>query len=400
MTQNTLSIVLATDRGEGLEPITLHRPRAALPFGGKYRVLDFVLTNCLHSGLRRVLVLTQYKSQSLLDHLRDGWSIYNPELGEFVTSVPPQMRTGQGWYTGSADAIWQNRYLLDGSAATNVLVAAGDRVYRMDYAAMLDFHKRNGADVTIGCATVGAADASRYCSIDAGDDDRVESFHRHGARSDAPMLACMGVYAFTMPALLAALEQDSTRSDSRHDIDEDVVARLVQAGNVYAYRFGGKAGRVSQDRYFGDLGSIDAYFRANLELLEPAPKLDLYQRNWPIRTYAGQGPPARTVASTTGNEGIFVNCMVAGGVVITGGAVSHSILFANVRVDDHATVERCILFDDVRIGAGAQLRNCLVDKGVRIPPGEQIGFDAGRDRARFKVSEDGVVVVPQGWQPA
>ena len=209
----------------------------------------------------------------------------------------------------------------------------------------------------------------------------------------------MGVYAFSIPALLAALEEDSRRSESRHDIDEDVVARLVNAGNVYAYRFGGKAGRVSQDRYFGDLGSLDAYFRANLELLEPSPRLNLYQRDWPIRTYAGQGPPARTVASTTGNEGIFVNCMVAGGVVISGGAVSHSILFANVHVDDHATVERCILFDDVHVGAGAQLRNCLVDKGVQIPPGAKIGFEPARDRELFTVSEGGVVVVPQGWQP-
>ena len=398
MIENTLSIVLATERGEGLEAITAQRPRAALPFGGKYRVIDFVLSNCLHSGLRRVMVLTQYKSQSLLEHLRDAWSIYNPELGEYITSVPPQMRTGEGWYQGSADAIWQNRFLLERSAASDVLVAAGDRVYRMDYAAMLRSHRRSGADVTIGCADIGAADAGRYCTIEAGDDERVERFHDRNTRGEGAALACMGVYAFTMPALVAALEEDSARAESRHDIDQDVVSRLIDSGKVYAYRFGGRTGRVTQDRYFGDLGSIDTYFRANIELLEPAPRLDLYQRDWTIRTYTGQGPPARTVASASGNEGIFVNCMVAGAVVISGGAVSHSLLFANVHVDDHATVERCILFDDVRVGAGAELRNCIVDKGVRIPPGDRIGFDARRDRERFTVSEGGVVVVPQGWR--
>jgi len=209
----------------------------------------------------------------------------------------------------------------------------------------------------------------------------------------------MGVYAFTMQALLAALEEDSRRTESLHDIDQDVVARLVEHGTVYAYRFGGKAGRVSQDRYFGDLGDIDAYFRANLELLEPVPQLDLYQRDWPIRTYTGQGPPARTVASASGNEGIFVNSIVAGGVVITGGAVAHSILFPNVQVHDHATVERSILFDDVHVGAAAELRNCIIDKGVRVPPGCRIGFDRRQDRERFPVSEGGIAVVPQGWQP-
>ena len=402
MIDKTLSIVLATERGDGLDPITVQRPRAALPFGGKYRVIDFVLTNCLHSGLRRVIVLTQYRSQSLHEHLRDGWSVFNPEIGEYVTAVPPQMRTGEAWYQGSADAVWQNRFLLDRSGAEHVLVAGGDRVYRMDYAALLEAHRRSGADVTIGCATVGAADAGRYCTIDTADDDRVASFAPPTPRApgdDTPALACMGVYAFTMPALLEALEADSRRGDSLHDIDQDVVARLVGEGRVYAYRFGGKAGRVSQDRYFGDLGDIDAFFRANLELLEPVPQLDLYQRDWPIRTYTGQGPPARTVASASGNEGIFVNSIVAGGVVITGGAVSHSILFPNVQVDDHATVERSILFDDVHVGAGAELRNCIIDKGVRVPPEYRIGFDRRLDRERFPVSEGGVAVVPQGWQP-
>ena len=398
----TLTIVLATERGNGLDPITVQRPLAALPFGGNYRVIDFVLTNCLHSGLRQVMVLTQYKSQSLHEHLRNGWSVFNPEIGEYITSVPPQMRTGEGWYQGSADAIWQNRFLLDRSAATNVLVASGDRVYRMDYAALLDFHTQHGAAVTIGCAQVGAADAARYCTIETAAEERVVAFHPATTREPgqtARALACMSVYAFTMPTLLAALESDHRNIESLHDIDQDVVARLVADGGVYAYRFGGKTGRVSQDRYFGDLGGLDAYFRANLELLEPVPPLDLYQSDWPIRSYTGQGPPARTVASPTGNEGIFVNSIVAAGVVISGGAVAHSILFPNVRVDDHATVERAILFDDVHVGAGAELRNCIVDKGVHIPPGVRIGFDKQGDRQHFTVSDGGVVVVPQGWQP-
>ena len=404
MSSDTLILILAQDRGEGLDALTYHRTKAAVPFGGKYRVIDFTLANCLHSGLRQVLVLTQYKSHSLQKHLRDGWSIFNPELGEFITPVPPQMREGQDWYRGPFDAIRQNRYLIERNRARHVLVLQGDAIYRMDYAELVRAHQETGAAVTVATRTVTPRSAGRQARVvlAAQEQEQIQALlppERPSAEAEldpsAPeMLETMGVYLFEKTALLAALARYERGITADTDLALDVIAPLLAEQSVRAYRFGQARGRVTPDRYWCDLGSIDAYYQANMALLRATPPLDLYQPNWIIHTYQGQHPPARTVPGPqSGTEGVFVNSMLAAGTVISGGGVNHSILFPQVRVEDGAIVEASILFQGVSVGAGAQLRNCIVEKEVVIAPGEQIGLDARRDRERFFVSPEGIVVV-------
>jgi glucose-1-phosphate adenylyltransferase len=408
MPTETLILVLAIDRGTGPDPLTEHRTKAAVPFGGKYRVIDFTLANCLHSGLRQVLVLTQYKSHSLHKHLRDGWSIFNPELREFITPVPPQMRESQEWYAGPFDAIRQNRYLIERSHARQILVLDGGAVYRMDYAELVRAHVESSAEITVAVRAVNGRGSGTQARVDLTDGERIsgvrwpitsETGDAAQPSSTREQLETMGVYVFDRRFLLEAMD----RSDQipGHSVDRvdrdlavDVIAPLASAHRVIAYRFGQERGRVTPDRYWCDLASIDAYYQANMALLRADPPLDLYQTDWNIHTYQGQYPPARTVpGATSGNEGIFVNSMLASGTVISGGGVNHSVLFPRVRVDDGAIVEASILFSGVVVGQGAHLRNCIVEKDVAIPPRTRIGLDLKSDRERFTVSEQGVVVV-------
>jgi glucose-1-phosphate adenylyltransferase len=404
MLDQTLTIVLAGGAGSRLHPLTQDRAKPAVPFGGKYRVIDFTLANCLHSGLRRVLVLTQYKSLSLQKHLRDGWSIFNPELGEFITTVPPQMRTGDRWYGGTADAVFQNLYLLERSGAKYVLILSGDHVYRMDYAAMIRKHAEKQAGMTIASMEVPLAQAAQFGIMSVAEDGRITGFVEKPSEPTAipgqpqSALASMGIYVFSMDVLLDALRADAVRADSAHDFGKDLIPALIGTEAVYAYRFGEAGGRVTQDRYWRDVGTLDSYYEANMDLLEPIPPIDLYQPDWPIRTYQPQHPPARTVPGADGSEGIFINSIAGGGVVVAGGSVQHSILFPQVFVDDEALVRDSILFNGVRVGKYAKLQRCIVDKNVVIPDGEEIGVDRKRDAARFTVTEKGVVVVPKGYR--
>jgi len=400
MPSQTLTLVDAAARGVGLDPLTQHRPKAAVPFAGKFRVIDFTLANCLHSGLRRILVLTQYKSHSLHKHLRDGWSVFNPELGEFITPIPPQMREGQTWYAGGVDAIYQNRYLLERSRATDVLLLAGDLIYRMDYAELIRAHRETGADVTVATRPGSAAAGLVELTLDA--EDRVLGVaDPAAARPDTgqvqAVMTAMGVCVMNKALLLEALDRASSEAHPERDLWRDLVGPLAKTRRVMAYRFGETRGRVTPDRYWCDLNGIDAYYQANMALLEADPTLDLYQEDWNIRTHQGQYPPARTVPGRSGTEGIFVNSMLAAGTVISGGGVSHSVLFPRVRVRDGAIVDAAILFDGVQVGEGAHLRNCIVEKDVVIPQGAQIGFDLKADRERFCLSERGVAVVPKGY---
>lgn len=404
MQDDTLTIILAGGSGTRLFPLTKDRAKPAVPFGGKYRIIDFCLTNCLHSDLRRILVLTQYKSHSLQKHLRDGWSIFNPELGEYVTTVPPQMRRGEDWYQGTADAIYQNRYMLERSGAKRVLILSADHIYRMDYAAMLAQHEAKGADVTIAAMDVSLDEARGFGVMAVDADNRITEFQEK-PENPKPMpndpehaLASMGIYTFSMDLLLEELEADHKREDSSHDFGKDILPRLLETHKLYAYHFGGAAGRVSADKYWRDVGTLDSYYQANMDLLESVPPLNLYQNDWPIRTYAVQSPPARTVPGQFGTEGIFINSIVAGGVIIAGGSVQHSILFNEVYVGDEAFVEDSILLNGVKIGDGARIRNCIIDKGVEVPAQEEIGYDLQKDSERFTVSDKGVVVVPAGYQ--
>ncbi|HUR32249.1 MAG TPA: glucose-1-phosphate adenylyltransferase [Vicinamibacterales bacterium] len=403
MTEQTISIILAGGAGQRLHPLTADRAKPAVPFGGRYRIIDFTLSNCLHSGLRRILVLTQYKSQSLQRHLRDGWSIYNAELGDYITSVPPQMRTGDSWYSGTADALYQNLYLLERSRAEYVLILSGDHIYRMDYAAMLQHHHDAGADLTIACLTVDLHQARSFGVMTVDDRDRIVSFHEKPQHPPSipgdpeHALASMGVYVFSLDRLAALLREDH-EGQSSHDFGSDIIPAMVGSDRVVAYRFGGTRGRVTADHYWRDVGTLDAFYEANMDLLRPVPAMDLYQDDWSIRTHEGQHPPARSVPGRSGREAEIVNCMLAGGTLIIGGAVHHSILFPSVRVEEGASVESSLLFQGVRLGEGAALKRCIVDKHVVIPPGERIGFDAARDAERFTVSDRGVVVVGKGYQ--
>ena len=404
MLENTLTVILAGGHGSRLKPLTQERTKPAVPFGGKYRIIDSTLVNCLHSGLRRILVLTQYKSHSLQKHLRDGWSLFNPELGEYITAVPPQMRTGGNWYAGTADAVFQNLYMLKRSGAERVLILAGDHIYRMDYAPMLAYHEEHRSGVTVACMQVPLAEATQFGVMSVNHAGRVTAFsekpqHPMATPEDPDSaLVSMGIYVFSMDRLIEILEADSERESSSHDFGNDILPSLIDDTGVYAYRFGGERGRVSPDRYWRDVGTIDSYYEANMELLDPVPSLDLYQPEWPIRTYQSQNPPARTVPGISGSEGIFINSIVGGGVVIVGGSVQHSILFPQVRIGDEAVIHNAILFNGVKVGDGAELENCIIDKDVVVPPGERIGFDREKDAARFTLSPKGIVVVPKGYR--
>ncbi len=402
--QDALTVILAGGVGSRLSPLTDDRAKPAVPFGGKYRIIDFTLTNCLHSGLRRILVLTQYKSHSLQKHLRDGWSVFNPELGEYITAVPPQMRKGDNWYAGTADAIYQNLWLLERSDAKHVVVLSGDHIYRMDYAAMLEQHKRTEAELTIACMKVPLEEASSFGIMTTDNDKRIIEFSEKpdspNACADDPegALASMGIYIFSMDALQEALNLDAQNSLSQHDFGHDIIPRLIDQQGVYAYSFGSNSGRVTADAYWRDVGTIDSFYQANMDLLEPVPPMNLYQEDWPIRTYEKQLPPARTVPSVTGNEGLFINSIIANGVIISGGSVQHSVLSSGVRIDNGATVQDSILFDNVQVGEDCILKDCIIDKHVKVPPRTQIGVDKVADAKRFTVSDKGIVVVPEGYQ--
>ncbi|MBP86779.1 MAG: glucose-1-phosphate adenylyltransferase [Planctomycetaceae bacterium] len=404
MLDRTVTFLLAGGVGSRLNPLTTDRAKPAVPFGGQYRIIDFTLTNCLRSGLRRILVLPQYKSHSLLKHLRDGWSIFNPSLGEYITPVPPQMRTGESWYCGTADAIYQNLYLLERSGADNVVVLSGDHIYRMDYAAMLDFHAESLADATIACMEVPIQDASSFGVMAVDEQSRIVAFEEKPAEpqplpdDSTRALVSMGIYVFSCELLMQALREDHEDTASSHDFGKNVLPKLIDTHAVYAYRFGGESGRVLADRYWRDVGTIDSYYQANMDLLAPLPPLNLYQADWQIRTAETQCPPASTVRGKFGNEPELINSIISPGAIISGGSVWNSILSRHVVVEDDAVVENSILFEHVSIGPGTRMKRCIVDKGVRVPAGEQIGFDRAADEKRFTVSEDGVVVIPKGFQ--
>jgi glucose-1-phosphate adenylyltransferase len=313
------------------------------------------------------------------------------------------MRTGESWYSGTADAIYQNLYLLERSEAEYVLILSGDHIYRMDYAAMLQHHYDSGADLTVACLTVGIEEARSFGVMTVDESDRIVSFQEkpHNPRSipgdPAHVLASMGVYVFSIKLLAKLLKEDHDR-DSSHDFGKDIIPSMVGAHRIVAYRFGGSSGRVTADRYWRDVGTVDAYYEANMDLLEPMPAIDLYQGDWPIRTYEGQHPPARSVHGRSGREAEIVNCMLASGTLIVGGTLRHAILFPNVRVEEGAIVENSLLFPGVTVGEGAHLYRCIVDKHVVIPAGERIGFDRARDAERFTVSEGGIVVIPKHYE--
>lgn len=404
ITSRTLSIVLAGGAGSRLAPLTQDRAKPAVPFGGRYRIIDFALSNCLHSQLRQILVLTQYKSQSLLRHLNEAWSMLNPALGEYITAVPPQLRTGDSWYRGTADAIYQNLCMICGSSAEHVLILSGDHIYRMDYAEMLQEHQSSGADVTIACMETGLDEAQSFgvVGVDAG--QRIRCFEEK-PRRPRPLpghtdraLVSMGIYAFSRRALCHELERDSKDRHSSHDFGKDLLPRMIRTHHVQAWRFGQPGRCAAMTDYWRDVGTVDAYYRANMDLLQPTPPLDLNSCCWPIHQHSTAAPPAHIRRDGAGTPGQVSDSLLSCGVVVSGGRVEHSVLSPGVSVGSGAVVQDCILFDGVDVGHGAQLTGCIVDKNVQIPPGETIGAHPFADTDRFTVSENGIVVIPRGYR--
>lgn len=400
-----LTFVMAGGRGERLYPLTRDRAKPAVPFAGLYRIIDFTLTNCLHSALRHILVLTQYKSLSLERHIHQGWAIFSSAVGEFITTVPPQQRVADHWYLGTADAIYQNWYSVERFAADRgspeaILILAGDHVYKMDYRKMLDFHRERGADLTVAALSVPLPEAVAKLGVLAVDRDwHVLQFQEKPSEpapspeDPATCLGSMGIYVFRPEVLASRLEEDAGIADSTHDFGKDVINRMVGADRVFAFPFA--LGNRNDTPYWRDVGTVDAYWDAHMDLVAVTPAFNLYDRAWPIHTYHEPWPPAKTVHEDPGRTGTAVSSLLSPGCIVSGAHVVRSVLSPAVRVNSFASVEESVLLAGVDVGRGANIRRAIVDKGVRIPSGEKIGHDLEQDRKRFTVTEGGIVVIPK-----
>jgi glucose-1-phosphate adenylyltransferase len=399
--ENVLAILLAGGAGERLYPLTRDTAKPAVPFGGAYRIIDFTLSNCINSDLRRILVLTQYKSLDLIRHLRDGWNILSAELGEYIEVIPPMKRVGDDWYQGTADAVFQNFQSIEAEAPSLTFILSGDHIYKMNYREMLDWHRMHNADITIATLQVPPTEACRFgvAQIDA--DYRIVGFeekpqHDHAARSrfDASMVsASMGIYLFNTDVLLEALHEDSQEPDSMHDFGRDVIPRILDRTRVLAYDF--RDLNAKQSRYWRDVGTLDAYYEANMDLVNVVPEFNLYDQRWPIRTKVTQQPPAKFVFAQEGRRmGVAVDSIVSAGSIVSGGRVLHCVLSPGVRVNSYCEVEFSILMPDVEVGRYSRVRRAILNTGVKIPESSSIGFDLEADRAKgYTVTEAGVVVV-------
>jgi glucose-1-phosphate adenylyltransferase len=398
--KDVVAVLLAGGQGERLYPLTRERAKPAVPFGGPYRLIDFTLSNCINSGLRKIFIATQYKAQSLNRHVRMGWNVVNRELGEFVEIQPPQQRMGEHWYLGTADAIWQNLYALEREKPRWVIVLGGDHIYKMDYGRMLDVHITRGARLTVGAIEVPLAEAGRYGVLEVDTDARVIGFRE---KPDAPpvvpwspgaCLASMGIYIFDTDVLVSALRRDS-ETDSGHDFGGDIVPGLVAADErVFAYLFWDENKKEAQ--YWRDVGTLDAYFEASMDLVAVDPVFNLYDPEWPLRTYQPQLPPAKFVFDQDGRRGVATDSIVSMGCIVSGGEVRRSILCPDVRVHSYSQVEDSILLPGSVVGRHARVRHAIVDRGVELPRGAVVGYDPAEDRRRHTVSEGGVVVVTPG----
>lgn len=397
-----LAVILAGGQGSRLYPLTRDRAKPAVPFAGMYRLIDFTLNNCMNSGIRHILVLSQYKSVSLTTHLRDGWSFLPSGLGEFITMLPPQMRVSEDWYRGTADAVYQNIYSIEGHGPRYTLVLSGDHIYKMDYTKLLDFHLKKGARLTVAAIEVNKNEAKNFGILSVDADDRVIGFEEKPEEpvtlphEPSKAYASMGIYIFDTDTMIEVLTADA-QTDSSHDFGRDIIPAMAQEERVYAYPFGQEESEPDR-RYWRDVGTIDAYFEVNMELCGVTPVLNLYDESWPLRTYHQQLPPAKTVFDDFhGNRvGLALNSLVSPGAIISGARVYNSVISPRVHIHSYAEVAYSVLMNDVDVGRGAKIRKAIIDKYVRIPEGETIGYDLEKDSRRFYISEGGVVVIPKG----
>ena len=398
-----LVILLAGGVGERLSPLTKERAKPAVYFGGPYRIIDFTLSNCINSGLRRIFIATQYKSLSLNRHIRMGWNVVSEELGEFIEILPPQKRVGEHWYLGTADAVYQNLYSITREAPSHVIILSADHVYKMDYAKMLRFHVEKDADVTLATIEVPVTDGRRFGIVAIDESERVTGFEEKPDRPTAVpgspdvALASMGIYIFKADVLMRALEDDAAR-DTQHDFGRNIIPALIHTSPVYSYRFYDENKKAS--KYWRDIGTLDAYFEASMDLCQVNPEFNLYDPEWPLRTYQPQAPPANFVFAEEGHRcGQALDSIISNGCIISGSRVSGSILCPNVRVHSFCDIQQAILMQGVRVGRHARIRRAIIDRDVLIPRGALIGYNPEEDQRRHTVTEGGIVVVTAEDEP-
>ncbi len=398
--RDVVALLLAGGAGERLYPLTRDRAKPAVSFGGAYRIIDFTLSNCINSGLRKIFIATQYKSQSLNRHVRLGWSVVNTELGEFVEILPPQKRTGENWYLGTADAVYQNLYSLGRERPRWVILLSGDHIYKMDYGKMLDVHIARGASLTVGAIEVPIADSRRFGILEVDEDSRVTGFQeKPQAATPTPWnagfaLGSMGIYIFDFEVLERELLRDADEATS-HDFGKDIIPSLVSRGErVYAYLFWDE--NKKESKYWRDVGTLDAYYDASMDLIQVDPVFNLYDPDWPMRTYQPQFPPAKFVFNQDGRKGEATESIVSMGCIVSGSRVQRSILAPNVRVHSFCDIQDSIVMTNAIVHRNARIRRAIVDSDVELPQGAVIGYDPAEDRRRHTVTENGVVVVTPG----
>jgi glucose-1-phosphate adenylyltransferase len=397
LTSGTLAIIMAGGRGERLKALTDHRCKPATPFGGKFRIIDFVLSNCVNSGIRQILVLTQYKAQSLIQHVQRGWGYLRGEFNEFVEIIPAQQQIGQQWYRGTADAVYQNLETIRSHRPTHVLVLAGDHIYKMDYGPMIAAHLEKHADITVGVVQVPRMEATDFGVMTVDETNRILKFAEKPAEPDhipgneSLALASMGIYVFNTRLLDRLLTEDAANPDTKHDFGRNIIPQCIGKLDVFAYPF--QDVRTRAQAYWRDVGNVDAYYQANMELVQIDPELNIYDQHWPIWTYQRQHPPAKFVLDEDGRRGMAVNSLVSGGVIVSGAYVRDSVLFSNVRVEERSSVEACVVLPDVHIGKGCMIRRAVIDGNCEIRDGTSIGMDRAADEKRFYITKKGVVLV-------
>jgi glucose-1-phosphate adenylyltransferase len=401
--KDVLAVILAGGKGERLHPLTIHRAKPAVPFGGKYRIIDFTLSNCINSDIRKIAVITQYKSLSLDRHLALGWEkLLNPELGEYIFTIPPQQRIDDRWYEGTADAVFQNIYVIEKENAPYILILSGDHIYKMDYAEMFDFHLGKNAIGTVATIRVHKSTASSFGIVQVDSEARIIGFEEKPADPKTipgdpdHCYASMGLYIFNTGDIINWLKTDAGKSSS-HDFGKNILPDMLKTGRLFAHEF--KDENRKESKYWRDVGTIDAYWEANMDLVDVDPQFNLYDDSWPLRTYHGQYPPAKFVFAQEfkgGRLGIALDSIVCGGCIISGGRVQNSVLSPNVRINSYVDIRDSILLENVEIGRQCKIRKAIIDKDVYIPAGTAIGYDLDEDRKRFSVSPGGVVVIPKG----
>jgi len=400
LTRNTLALILAGGRGTRLKNLTDWRAKPAVPFGGKFRIIDFALSNCVNSGVRRIGVVTQYKAQSLIRHIQRGWSFLDGRFKEFIELLPAQQRTEETWYQGTADAVFQNLDILRSHNPQYVLILGGDHIYKMDYGRLLADHAETQADLTVACIEVPVSEASAFGVMAVDKDWRIVNFSEKPenptpipGQSDKALVS-MGIYVFNARFLYDHLIEDHDANASSHDFGRDIIPRLVESAQVYAHRFQRSCVSTTPDApYWRDVGTVDAYWEANIDLTTITPDLNLYDEDWPIWTYQEQLPPAKFVFDDDSRRGQALDSMVSGGCIISGSTVRRSLLFSNVQVRSFSTIEDCVILPNVDIGRHARLRRVVIEKNCVIPEGLVVGFDADEDKKRFYVTEEGVTLI-------